>query len=156
MTFTRRSILRVASASLCSGVAGCGSAFRSPPESAGVRLTEITVLNRETEPHRIDVLVRDDETDEVVYWNRSDAPAATTASGSSELDSVGRTVCQDPVSEPGNYSVYADADIGTNATESNWITRELPESGCIGVDVTVTIQGELQAQVYSQYCQYII
>lgn len=89
----------------------------------------------------------------MVYWNRFDAPAATTDGGSSELVSVGRAVWQNPVSEPGNYGVYADADIGPETTDRNWTTRELPESGCIGVDVIVDSQGDLQVQVYSQSCQ---
>lgn len=153
MGLTRRSALHLASTALCVGFAGCSSIHRSPPESVGVRITGITVLNRETEPHRIDVMVRDDETDEVVYWNRFDAPAATSDSGSSELTSIGRTVWKAPVSGPGDYSIYADADVEANAADSNWATSALPDSGCIGVDVIVSPDGELRIQAYSQSCQ---
>lgn len=83
-----------------------GVAPRFVPEPTGVRLTGITVLNRETEPHRVDVMVRNDDTEEVVYWNRFDAPAATTKGGSSKLASVRRTVWEDPIEESGKYSVY--------------------------------------------------
>ena len=152
MVLTRRSLLRLVSISLCGGIAGCSSALRSTPEPTGVRLSGITVLNREIEPHRIDVMVRNDKADEVVYWNRFDAPAASTEADSSDLASIGRTVWEDPVEEPGNYSVYADSDIETDATDSNWVTRDLPESGCMGIDVIVTREGQLRLQVYSQSC----
>lgn len=98
-------------------------------------------------------MVRNDKADEVVYWNRFDAPAATTEADSSDLASIGRTVWEAPVEEPGNYSVYADSDIETDATESNWVTRDLPESGCNGIDVIVTREGQLRLQVYSQSCE---
>jgi hypothetical protein len=116
---TRCSARRLASASLSTGVARCRSILPSSTRSEGARLTEISVLNRETESRRSDVMGRDHNTADVVSWNRSDAPAVTPGTGSSDLVSIGRTVWRDPVSAPGNYRVYADADIGTDATESD-------------------------------------
>jgi len=98
-------------------------------------------------------MVRDDKTDAVVYWTRFDAPAATTDSESSKRTAIGRTVWKAPVSEAGDYSVYADADVRADATDSNWAASGLPDSGCMGVDVIVSRDGELRIQVYSQSCQ---
>jgi hypothetical protein len=119
-------------------------------------LTEITVLNRATASHRIDVVVRDDNTDRVVYWNRFDAPAATVDGETDKLDSVGRTVWTDPVSEPGSYSVYADADITSEANSNNWATTELPASSntaCMGVDIILSRDEQVRLQTYSRSCE---
>lgn len=153
--YRRRSLVRMVGGAFCVGLAGCTSTIRSTPSPDGVRLTKLTVLNRATDPHHIDVVVRDDETDAVVFWNRFDAPAATADSETDELDSVGRTVWADPVSKPGSYSVYADADITAEPNSSSWATTDLPASSntdCIAVDIILSRDEQLRVQAYSRSC----
>lgn len=155
MGFSRRSALRLSGVALCSGVAGCSAYNPFEQESSQVRIAGITVVNLDTESHLFDVMIRDNETDTVVFWKRYDADAATTGEEGSEYITTGGTYWESPVSGSGEYVLYADAEREVAENDSEWATAKLIDRGnCVGLDVGIDRDGYLYIGVkYPETCQ---
>jgi hypothetical protein len=153
MGVSRRSALQLSCVALCSGVAGCSNPLEQ--ESSNVQVTGITVVNLDTEPHLFDVMLRDEETDTVVFWKRHTAEAATTEEDGSGYTTTGGTYWERPVSEPGEYVLYADAEREVAENDSEWSTARLAEQAdCVGVDVGIDRDGYLYIDVkYPESCR---
>jgi hypothetical protein len=152
MGFSRRSALRLAGVALCSGGDGCSSYNPFKQESSQVSITGITVVNLDSEPHLFDVMIRDAETDTVVFWERYNADAAKEEEGNTI---TGGTHWESPVSDPGEYVLYADAEREVAENDSEWDIAKLAEQGdCVGVDVGIGQDGYLYIGVkYPESCQ---
>lgn len=148
MGISRRSALRLSGVICCSGVAGCSSYLPLNDGSSQVYINGITIVNLDTESHLFDVMIRNAKTDSVVFWERYNASAATKGEGDSDQPTTGGTYWERPVSEAGDYVLYADADRTVAENDSEWEIATLTEhSDCVGVDVGIDRDGYLYVGV---------
>jgi len=144
MGVSRRSAIRLSGVALCSGLAGCSSFNVLRSESSQVDILEITIANRDIEPHLIDVMVRDAEADAVVFWERYEADAAPATEEDLDFTTDPIKHWERPVPEPGAYVLYADAEREVDEDDSEWATAALADGGdCVEVVVGVERTGEL-------------
>ncbi|QCJ45851.1 hypothetical protein [Haloprofundus sp. MHR1] len=155
MGFSRRSALRLSGIALCSGMAGCSSYNPFGEKPSQVYITDITIVNLDTEPHLFDVMIRDAKTETVVFWERYTADAATKAENAPHYTTAGGTYWENPVSDSGEYVLYVDADREIAENDSEWETAKLTEQGdCVGLDVGIDQEGYLYISVkYPESCR---
>jgi hypothetical protein len=143
LTATGSATATVTAAVTATATAGCGGVAVST-EPPTVTLNEIVLVNLHDEPHLFDVLVRDVADDEVVFWERYRAAAATESEEG--WLSTGSHRWDDPLDEPGHYAVYAAADREVPERDSRWSSVELTGKRYgdnVGIDVQVDRQGFL-------------
>ena len=153
-SLTRRRVLSRGGTLLSSVLAGCSTLPLFEEEPTRVRIEEITVLNLHDEPHLFDVVVRDARSDDVVFWKRYRAEAATPDPNGGPDETDG-TVWKNPIEAPGEYVLYADAEREIPPNDSEWSSVNLTERGdCLGIDVKVEPEGYLSVAIrYLDSCR---
>lgn len=129
-------------------LSGCANLPTATEESPQVHIEELSVINLHDEPHLFDVVIRDAQSDDVVFWERYLAEAATEGSDGGGPDETDGTFWKNSVKTPGDYVLYADAERETAPNDSEWETVRLAERGdCLGIDVKVEPDGYLSVAI---------
>lgn len=139
----RRDLLSGGSTLLTVLLAGCSTLSELPGDSRQVRIGRVSVTNSDDQPRTFDILIRDRETDEIIFWETYTARAMTDWDGDETTEQDWHS-WENPVSTPGKYVVHARAVAETSPSETEWESKRLPtDVSCLHIDIEVGLMGQL-------------
>lgn len=116
---------------------GCSNLPLLTEEPQHVQIEELSISNLDDQPHVFDVMIRDVETDQVVFWETYKARAMTDRDGDGRVE-AGGTVWKNPLESPGDYVLYAHAEREVPENDNTWESARLATAGeCLSIEVEV-------------------